>query len=68
MTTNYVSKADKIFIENIQDILNNGTSTVGHKIRPVYKDGTPAHTIYVNQVVEKYDISKVNFLLQLLDL
>ena len=24
MTTNYVSKADKIFIENIQDILNNG--------------------------------------------
>ena len=45
MITNYVSKADKIFIENIQDILNNGTSTVGHKIRPVYKDGTPAHTI-----------------------
>ena len=27
MITNYVSKADKIFIENIQDILNNGTST-----------------------------------------
>ena len=61
MTTNYVSKADKIFIENIQDILNNGTSTVGHKIRPIYKDGTPAHTIYVNQVVEKYDISKGEF-------
>ena len=61
MTTNYVSKADKIFIENIQDILNNGTSTVGHKIRPVYKDGTPAHTIYVNQIVEKYDISKGEF-------
>ena len=61
MSTNYVSKADKIFIENIQDILNNGTSTVGHKIRPIYKDGTPAHTIYVNQIVEKYDISKGEF-------
>ena len=58
MTTNYVSKADSIFKAAIKDILENGTSTEGHKIRPVYKDGVPAHTIYVNQVVEKYDISK----------
>ena len=45
MTTNYVSKADSIFKAAIKDILENGTSTEGHKIRPVYKDGVPAHTI-----------------------
>ena len=56
-----VSKADKLFKENINEILNNGYSTQGQKVRPVYKDGTPAHTFYVNQVVEKYDISKGEF-------
>lgn len=56
-----VSKVDKLFKENINEILNNGYSTQGHKVRPVYKDGTSAHTFYVNQVVEKYDISKGEF-------
>ena len=59
--TNFVSKADRLFIDTLTDILKNGTSTKGHKIRPIYKDGTPAHTIYINQVVEKYDISKGEF-------
>lgn len=61
MNTRYISKADRIFTENLNDVLNNGYSTVGHKVRPVYKDGTPAHTIYINQVVDKYDISKGEF-------
>lgn len=61
MTNKYISKADKIFKDNLIDILENGTSTSGHKIRPVYKDGVPAHTIYINQIVEKYDISKGEF-------
>lgn len=56
-----ITKADTLFKENINEILNNGYSTQGQKIRPVYKDGTPAHTFYVNQVVEKYDISKGEF-------
>ena len=59
--TNFISKADKIFKENLNDIISNGTSTVGHKVRPKYKDGVDAHTIYVNQVVEKYDINKNEF-------
>lgn len=29
--------------------------------RPRYKDGTPAHTLSVNHVVHKYDISKFEF-------
>lgn len=56
-----MNKADKIFKETLKDILENGESTVGHKIRPKYKDGVDAHTIYINQVVEKYDISKDEF-------
>ena len=59
--TNFVSKADRLFKDTLKDILENGASTQGHKIRPVYKDGTPAHTLYINQVVEKYDISKGEF-------
>lgn len=56
-----ISKADKLFKENLKEILENGYSTTGHKVRPVYQDGTPAHTLYLNQIVEKYDISKGEF-------
>lgn len=56
-----ITKADMLFKENINEILNNGYSTQGQKVRPVYKDRTPAHTFYVNQVVEKYDINKGEF-------
>lgn len=56
-----ITKADTLFKENINEILNNGYSTQGQKVRPVYKDGTSAHTFYINQVVEKYDISKGEF-------
>ena len=59
--TNFVSKADRLFKDTLKDILENGTSTQGYKVRPIYKDGTPAHTLYINQVVEKYDISKGEF-------
>ncbi len=58
MTKNFVSKTDELFKNTLNEILTAGTSTEGHKIRPKYKDGAPAHTIYINQVVEKYDISK----------
>lgn len=61
MNLQCISKADKIFKENLTEILENGTSTIGHKVRPVYKDGEPAHTIFVNQIVDKYDISKGEF-------
>ena len=56
-----MNKADKIFIENCKNILKHGVSTENEKVRPVYKDGTPAHTIFVTQVSETYDISKDEF-------
>ena len=58
---NNMTKADKYTLNNISKILSEGTSTEGHKVRPVYEDGEPAHTIFINQIVEKYDISKGEF-------
>ena len=37
-----MSYADDVFIKMCQDILENGTSTEGEKVRPVWEDGTPA--------------------------
>lgn len=54
-------KADRYFKENLATILQNKNSTEGCKVRTHWKDGTPAHTLFINQVVEKYDISKGEF-------
>ncbi len=40
-----MSYADKVFIEMCRDIIDNGTSTEGEKVRPVWEDGTSAYTI-----------------------
>lgn len=56
-----MNKADKYMKDNLREILENGISTEGHKVRPHWGDGTPAHTKFINQVVEKYDISKGEF-------
>lgn len=56
-----MNKADKYMKDNLREILENGISTEGHKVRPHWVDGTPAHTKFINQVVEKYDISKGEF-------
>ena len=39
-----MSYADKVFIEMCRDIIDNGTSTEGEKVRPRWEDGTPAYT------------------------
>ena len=39
-----MSLADKIFIDMCQDILDNGVSTEGEKVRPHWEDGTSAYT------------------------
>ena len=49
---------DKNFKELANRILNEGANTKGEKVRPKYIDGTPSHTYFVNQVFERYDISK----------
>lgn len=53
-----MSLADKIFIDTCQDILDNGVSTEGEKVRPHWEDGTSAYTIKKFGVVNRYDLSK----------
>lgn len=53
-----MSLADKIFIDMCRDILENGTSTEGEKVRPHWEDGTPAYTIKKFGVVNRYDLAK----------
>ena len=53
-----MSTADKIFIENCRDIIENGYSTENEKVRPMWEDGTPAYTIKRFGVVNRYDLSK----------
>lgn len=53
-----MSKADKIFKRTCKKILRKGFNTEGQKVRPVWKDGTPAHTIKRFGIVNTYDLSK----------
>ena len=53
-----MSKADEIFIAMCKDILENGTSTEGEKVRPHWEDGTPAYTIKKFGVVNRYDLQE----------
>lgn len=53
-----MSLADEKFIEMCKDILENGTSTEGEKVRPRWEDGTPAYTIKKFGVVNRYDLTK----------
>lgn len=53
-----MSYADQIFINMCQDILDNGYSTEGEKVRPKWADGTFAYTLKRFGVVNRYDLSK----------
>ena len=53
-----MSYADKVFIDMCKDIIENGTSTEGEKVRPVWEDGTSAYTMKKFGVVNRYDLSK----------
>ena len=53
-----MSYADKLFINMCTDILENGCSTEGEKVRPKWEDGTYAYTIKRFGVVNRYDLSK----------
>ena len=58
ITEENMSYADQVFIHMCRDIIDNGTSTEGEKVRPVWEDGTPAYTIKKFGVVNRYDLSK----------
>lgn len=53
-----MSIADKIFIDNMNDILNNGVWDTDYPVRPHWEDGTPAHTIKKFGIVNRYDLQK----------
>lgn len=52
-------KADKYYIDNLTRIVNEGIKD--ENPRPKYKDGITAHSYYINQIFEEYDISKGEF-------
>ena len=51
-----MSKADTIFINMCQDILQHGTTTENEKVRPHWPDGTSAYTIKKFGVCNRYDL------------
>jgi thymidylate synthase len=51
-----MAKADQIFINMCQDILERGDSSEGRTVRARWEDGTPAHTIKKFGVVNRYDL------------
>ena len=53
-----MSLADKIFIENCNDIINNGVWDTDYPVRPKWLDGTPAHTVKKFCIVNRYDLRK----------
>lgn len=53
-----MSYADKVFIDMCNDIIDNGYSTEGEKVRPKWEDGSYAYTIKKFGVVNRYDLSR----------
>ncbi len=53
-----MSRADKIFLQNLRDIIDNGFSDEGAAVRPHWEDGTPAYTKKKFCVVNRYDLSE----------
>ena len=53
-----MSYSDTLCKNMCRDILENGTSTEGEKVRPHWEDGTSAYTIKRFGVVNRYDLRK----------
>ena len=53
-----MSKTDEIFKTMCRGIIDNGRSTEGHKVRPRWEDGTPAHTVRQFGVVNRYNLQE----------
>ncbi len=53
-----MSKADEKFILMCKDIIDNGFSTEGEKVRPKWEDGTYAYTLKRFGVVNRYDLAE----------
>lgn len=51
-----MSKADELYRQTCQDILENGVWDTDREVRPHWEDGTPAHTVKKFGVVNRYDL------------
>ena len=51
-----MSKADDIFVANMNDIMTNGVWDTDLPVRPRWSDGTPAHTVKKFGIVNRYDL------------
>ena len=53
-----MSKADYIYRENCRAILEHGVWDTDREVRPRWDDGTPAHTVKLFGVVNRYDLQE----------
>lgn len=53
-----MSLADRIFVENCKNILENGVWDKEFQVRPKWEDGTPAYTKKCFAIVNRYDLEK----------
>ena len=53
-----MSRADEIFAQNMQDIMDNGFWDTDLPVRPKWEDGTSAHTVKKFCIVNRYDLTK----------
>lgn len=53
-----MSAADKIFINNCKQILQQGVWDRDQPVRPKWQDGSPAHTIKLFGIVNRYDLKQ----------
>ena len=53
-----MSQADHVFIKNCKDILQNGVWDRDQQVRPRWEDGTPAHTVKLFGLVNRYDLAR----------
>ena len=53
-----MSYADTVFLQNCRDILDHGVWDTDLPVRPKWEDGTPAHTVKLFGVVNRYDLRR----------
>lgn len=51
-----MSYADTVFLQNCRDILDHGVWDTDQAVRPRWEDGTPAHTVKLFGIVNRYDL------------
>ena len=53
-----MSRADEIFAQNMQDIMENGFWDTELDVRPRWEDGAPAHTVKKFGIVNRYNLQE----------